>query len=407
MFPHPHPAPSTPVDPGPAPLRILYILRGLVPPPVNARRDACWYLSHALEGDVLLPVWWGTEEAVRQKLGPQACPVHTVGRFHYHFLLAGRFQGIRQKVEMFRFFLRMGRRLHRAHRYHCIVVYGHMLTALAGVLLKLLTGAKLMVEIVTDPRRVHIMYAKRGPFTTVASRFMQLFSDLLLHLAVLACDRVMLRYPGQLSCYPLLRRVPASVLHGFVPVSEIVPQPEPAEQYVLLVGYPWYVKGADLLIQAFRRIAPEFPEVKLKLLGHYPDRTELEALAGGCGQIEFLKARPGPEALQIIAGALILVVPSRTEGVARVLIEGMSARRAIIASDAGGMPHYVQHGQNGLLFRSENIAELTDRLRTLLADGELRQRLADNGFHFARTRLNENAYAEGFHRAVALTVSPP
>jgi len=403
MFPHRHPTPSNPVDPGPAPLRILYILRGLVPPPLNARRDACWHLSHVLKGDVLLPVWWDTAEAVHQNLGPQSYPVHTVGRFHYHFLLASRFRGIRRRVEMFRFFLRMGRRLHRENHYHCIVTYGYMLTALAGVLLKLLTGAKLIVEIVTDPRSI---YTSRSPSPTWAGRFTKLLSDILLHLTVLACDRVELRYPGQLASYPLLRRVPASVLHGFVPVSEIVPQPEATERYVLLVGYPWYVKGADLLIQAFRRIAAEFPDVKLKLLGHYPDRTELDALAAGCGQIEFLKARPNPEALKIIAGALILAVPSRTEGVARVLIEGMSARRAVIASDVGGIPHYVRHGQNGLLFRSGDVEELAEGLRTLLLDDDLRQRLADNGFQLARTRLNERVYAEEFHRMVTLTVSP-
>lgn len=388
-------------------MRILYIHRGPIPPPLDVRRDMFWHLSQELEGDVLLPVWWDSEETVRQKLGPESYPVHRVGRFRYHLLPAKRFRGIRQKAEVFRFLVGMGRRLHGERGYDCIVVYAHMLTAMAGALLKLLTGAKLIVEIVTDPRGGRVLYAKRGRFPALRSRVMQLFSDILLHVAVLASDRVMLRYPEQLSSYALLRRVPASVVHGFVPLSEIAPQPEPEERYVLLVGYPWYVKGSDLLIQAFRRIAPEFPEVKLKLLGHYPEqhRRELEGLVAGCPQIEFLKARPNPESMKILGGAHILVIASRTEGLPRVLIEGMSARRAIIASDVAGMPHYVQHGYNGLLFRSGNVEELAERLRTLLRDGELRQRLADNGLEFARRRLSESAFVEAFQRAVASTVS--
>lgn len=386
-------------------MRILYLSRGLVPPPINLRQDPCWHLSRVLEGDVLLPVWWDTEEAGRRHLGPQSWPVHTVGRFHYHFLLAGRFGAMRQKLEIFRFFLRMGRRLHRQKPYHCIVAWGHMLTALAGVLLKFLTGAKLVVEIVIDPRYVGIGYFERGRPSPVANRFIQLFSDILLHVAVLCCDRVALLYPSQLSAYPLLRRAPASVHKLFVPVSEIVPHPEPAERYVLLVGYPWYRKGADVLIKAFRKIASEFPDVKLKLLGHYPDRTELEALAAGCEQVEFLKARPNPETLKIIAEALILAVPSRNEGIPRVIIEGMSARTAIVASDVSGIPYYVRHGENGLLFQSENVEELAERLRTLLSDAELRRRLADNAYEFARAQLNEDAYVEAFQRAVEAAVS--
>lgn len=387
-------------------LRILCLLRGLVPPPADVRRDVYWHLSRALEGDVLLPVWWASEETARQKLGPEAYPVYTVGRFRYRFLLAGRFRGIRQKAEIFRFFLWVGRRLYREWGYDCIVVYGHQMTALAGAILKRLTGAKLIVEIVTDPSRVNLLYERPGAFSRLAGTVAQLSSDVSLHLAVLASDRVILRYPTQLARYRRLRHVPSSVVHGFVPTTMIASQPEPAERYVLLIGYPWYVKGADLLIRAFRQIAGEFPEVKLKLLGHDYDCPALKILAANSPQIEFLRARPHPEAMNILAGAEVLAIPSRTEGFPRVLTEGMSARKAIVASDAGGIPHYLEHGRNGLLFRSGNVEELAERLRTLLSDAALRRRLAENAYEFARAKLSEEAYVEAFRQAVAATVSP-
>ena len=94
---------------------------------------------------------------------------------------------------------------------------------------------------------------------------------------------------------------------------------------MLLVGTPWYLKGADLLVEAFHRLAPDFPDVKLKILGYFPDGDKLFELIGGSPQIEVLKARPLPEALAVIRNAAILVLPSRCEGIGRVLIEGMAA----------------------------------------------------------------------------------
>ena len=69
--------------------------------------------------------------------------------------------------------------------------------------------------------------------------------------------------------------------------------------------------------------------MKLKILGYFPDGDKLHELIGGAPQIEVLKARPHPEALRIISGAAILVLPSRCEGMGRVLIEGNGGRHPL------------------------------------------------------------------------------
>jgi glycosyltransferase involved in cell wall biosynthesis len=215
-----------------------------------------------------------------------------------------------------------------------------------------------------------------------------------------------LLYPAQLAAYPLLRNKASSVFHEFVPVSIIDrdEDSEPRERFVLLVGAPWYLKGADVLVKAFLVLAPEFPDVKLKILGYYPDRAELDALTGGSPQIEILKARPNVEALAIIKRATILVLPSRCEGLGRTLLEAMSAAVPLIGSDVGGIPMLVHDGENGFLFPVGDSQALEVRLRKLLEDGQLCRRMGESGYARAHGELNEENYVREFAQMVEAAV---
>ena len=164
-----------------------------------------------------------------------------------------------------------------------------MTTGLCAGWLKLLTGAKLIIEIVTSPQ---LAYLTERPRPTLAERLMHLYSDACLHLSTLLADRAHFLFPQQLSMYPMLRKVKNSVFLEFVPISTIEKHREQAsEMYVLLIGAPWYLKGADLLVKAFLRLAPDFPHVKLKILGYFPDGDKLHELIGGAPQVEVLQAR--------------------------------------------------------------------------------------------------------------------
>jgi glycosyltransferase involved in cell wall biosynthesis len=373
-------------------MRILYIQRGLVPPPKDERLECFFSLSDALEGDVLLPVWWKTKEEAQEALGRDSYPIHPARNFSYHLLLAGTTEGLRQRLAMLLFYVRRGRSIYREKPFDCIVTYGYTLTALAGIILKWLTGAKLILEINCEPGRAYL-YDTSVP--AIVRRLMVLASVICLHIAAWCSDRLRLLYPQQLRGYPLLRRVPVSVCHPFVPVS-MIRTTEARERYVLCVAHPWYLKGADTMIKAFRTIAAEFPDVTLILQGHYPDRTELERFIGDSSQIELHKPLPYSATLNVIARALIVANPSRTEGMPRVIVEAMAAGRPCIASAVGGLSHYVRDGHNGLLVRAEDVQDLADKLRKLLGDSVLRDRIAENAFVFAHRNLSERVYVERF-----------
>jgi glycosyltransferase involved in cell wall biosynthesis len=379
-------------------MRILYVHGSFVPPPTNVKTDRFFLLSEKLEGDVIQPVWFKTPEEIEAVFGPGSYPVHQVGRFRYHWCFAWRYKGARGKLYLFWSCIAKGLQLCRSQRYDCIIAYSHMTTALCGCLIKLLTGNKLIIEVATSPE---YNFLENRPKPTLRERCMHLYSTACLHVTGWLSDRAHLLYPEQFASYPLIRNTPSSVFHEFVNVAQIDRIPgEKSERFILMVGTPWFLKGTDLLIQAFRRVSPEFPGLKLKIVGFLTDRTELDALAGGSPEIEILNAVPHSETLKIIQEAMILVLPSRTEGMGRVLIEAMAAGVPLIGSDVGGIPYTLRDGQSGLLFRRGDVSSLEQRLREMLRDADLRRRMGEDGYRRAHAELNESVYVEQFARMV-------
>jgi glycosyltransferase involved in cell wall biosynthesis len=277
-----------------------------------------------------------------------------------------------------------------------------MLTAICGVILKLLTRAKLIVEIVGDPRTTHLSQDAKATFRVKAK---QLYSDMCLHVCLWCCDRAHLLAEPLLSAYGQLRNVPKSVFFEAVPTSLVPRHVATGEDYILIVGAPWRLKGIDLLIAAFERLSNDFPNVKLKLLGHYPDREELDALVAGSPRIEVLTPRPNPEVLEIISRATVFVLPSRSEGVPRVILEAMAAGVPVVASDVGGIPSAVRHGESGFVVPVGDIDALETRLRQLLSDRQLRDSMGAKAHAIACTEYSEAAYVAHFTRMIESTVA--
>jgi glycosyltransferase involved in cell wall biosynthesis len=377
--------------------RLLYILPGLVPPGLAPGRDKFQHLSEICEGDILLPVWWSSVKDVAPHL-KGTFPEYRVGRFTYHLFLFLKAPRLARKIVTFLWYVRRGRQLHRKNKIDVIVSYGTNLPGIAGLILKWLTGAKLIVEVPGVPENAFRYDAPKPGKGFLVRRML---SDKLLYLVGTASVCFKLLYPWQLQKYPKLQKKPAAIFHDFVPLHS-VPSVETPEKFILSVGHPWYTKGIDILIQAFKKISAEFPDYKLKLMGYFPDRQTLEILVADCSQIEFLAPAPNEQALNVIAACSVFVLASRTEAMGRVLLEAMAACKPIIASNVGGVRHYITDNVNGLLFESERIDELASKLALVLNDRELQIRLARNGHEMAFSQLDELSYVQAFNHMLDL-----
>jgi glycosyltransferase involved in cell wall biosynthesis len=90
----------------------------------------------------------------------------------------------------------------------------------------------------------------------------------------------------------------------------------------------------------------------------------------------------------------IFVLPSLSEAFSNSLMEAMACGCCAVASDVGGNPELVRHGETGMLFEPRNATALCGVLRTLVENESLRRRLAAAGAQTVRERFSIESAAE-------------
>lgn len=135
---------------------------------------------------------------------------------------------------------------------------------------------------------------------------------------------------------------------------------ETVDKYFLSFSRLSQEKGVDLLIEAFKTVVQEHPEVKLKIAGDGPDRSRLEAMAEGIAQIEFIGRQSIGEIKKLLAGAYAAVIPSRwPENFPYTVLEASALSKPVIASRIGGLPAMVESDR---LFQPGNVSDLAAQL---------------------------------------------
>ncbi len=176
---------------------------------------------------------------------------------------------------------------------------------------------------------------------------------------------------------------PVRTLHSFVPDGLYesgwqTERPEflPVEDgYLLYVGQLSRYKGADVLIDAYRRLSSPPP---LVMLGTpHPTSPAPESLPAG---VTMRTSVPHRSVVAAMVRAACVVVPSvGPDSLPMTVSEAQNCGVPVIASAVGGIPEQVLNGQTGWLVPAANERALADRLAELLASGDRARAMGQAG----------------------------
>lgn len=165
------------------------------------------------------------------------------------------------------------------------------------------------------------------------------------------------------------------------------PHPLTRADQVLFSGRLERVKGAEHLIEAFRKVLAERPDVRLAIAGEGSDRPRLEAAAADlvqAGSVRFLGWLPRPALAEQMARSALVAIPSLwPEVFGRTVLDAFATGRPVVASRVGGMPDLVG-GERGLLVEPGDIAGLAAALAELLGDPSRLRRMGEAARVFAQ-----------------------
>ncbi|MBL28857.1 MAG: hypothetical protein CMM50_15045 [Rhodospirillaceae bacterium] len=160
------------------------------------------------------------------------------------------------------------------------------------------------------------------------------------------------------------------------------------------VGSLLHYEGLELLVRAFARVRHQEPDVRLLIVGEGSDRDRLLRTIKECGignECRYVGRVAPADVPRYYSLIDIAPFPRRGFEVCELVaplkpLEAMAAGKAVLVSDVAALAEIVTDGETGLIHPRDDVDALTERLRMLVTNAELRSRLGTA----ARTWTIEN-----------------
>jgi len=150
-----------------------------------------------------------------------------------------------------------------------------------------------------------------------------------------------------------------------------------SQGFILFVGRLVDYKGIKTLIAAFRNL----PGYNLKIIGDGPLCGELTEKVKEISNIDLLGRLSHKETQYYIRHAAFLVFPSECyESTPRVVIESFSCGVPVLVSDRAFKASAIQKEGIGLEFRAADSSDLADKVRYLMNNKQLLEKMGKNAF---------------------------
>ncbi|MEX1026539.1 MAG: glycosyltransferase family 4 protein [Candidatus Paceibacterota bacterium] len=181
-------------------------------------------------------------------------------------------------------------------------------------------------------------------------------------------------------------------------------QPFPADRGAVVIGTVCRLaeeKGIDVLLAAASILRAKLDaldtheQIEIRIVGDGPLRNALESQARALkgSPVRVVWAGYAETVADWLCTFDIFVLPSRTEGTSRSLLEAMASGVACVGTAVGDTPGLLADGR-GVCVGSEDPAALAVALRSLSIDPDRRRSLASRAARFVREQYSPDAYIQ-------------
>jgi len=178
---------------------------------------------------------------------------------------------------------------------------------------------------------------------------------------------------------------------------------KPGQIFVGMVAMIRSEKGHRTFLRAALKIADQCPNARFLIVGQGVGARgeEIEAdlhkiMLERYDATRSTPEKPLPISLagyrtdlpQLFSALDVVVIPSKAEAQSQVAPQAFATRRAVIASNVGGLPELITHGETGHLVPPGSTDALAVTMRRLIEDEDYRSKLAEGGYSYAQTHLS-------------------
>lgn len=161
------------------------------------------------------------------------------------------------------------------------------------------------------------------------------------------------------------------------------------DKFVLFIGRLVFVKGVNYLIEAFKLVHEEYPDLKLVIVGDGPSMPYLRSISRDLDSVFFLGRIISPKVKSLLyKNCLAVVVPSIQDTLPTVVLEAMMHNKPVVATSVGGIPFMVKNGENGFIVAPKDIRSLSLSISTLYRNPELSKTMGANGKEIVATKFS-------------------
>lgn len=157
-----------------------------------------------------------------------------------------------------------------------------------------------------------------------------------------------------------------------VDANMFTPSPSPSSSDTLNIMYAGHLvaaKGVDHLVEAMQLVHEKIPKARLILVGEGFDRKRLEDMVERLNLTEvvvFKGSVPFTDMPALFQECHIFCLPTLAEAFGLSLLQAMASGKPVVASNVGGIPHFVEEGKSGHLVPASDPTALADAILSIL-----------------------------------------